>query len=384
MRAPGSSRGATEPVGPAVESTRTAAVGRSWSPAAAKVVVLPRPTTAARARPEVLFVVDVAGWTRDRRAQHLCRSLERRFACRIVPQTELTAEHLKRAHLVVVWGWRQLHCLPHLTAELRRSRGKLLVGVGSRAELEGPLRELALRTLRTDAGHVFTLSAPTEAVLRPQLPGSRSWCLPDGVDASWFAPADEPTPRAASFGPLHVGWAGDPDGSSADARDLANVLAPAFARLDREQSGRFRLLQADRVPPRRRAEHMRSLCRGLDVFLCVGRTEGATQVAFEAAACGVPIVSTRVGSMPALLDARRGRLIERSPDALAVALQALAARPDLLASMGTRVRAEVERCWTWSARAQGYARMFDDALGRTTAADARRPAAHCQPITTRL
>ncbi|RMG43077.1 MAG: glycosyltransferase, partial [Acidobacteria bacterium] len=82
----------------------------------------------------------------------------------------------------------------------------------------------------------------------------------------------------------------------------------------------------------------------------------------EAAACGVPIVTTRVGNMPEFVEEGvSGLFIDRDPDSLAERLAFLRDAPALRAALGRGARRAAER-WDWRRRAEHYAAMFESLL----------------------
>ena len=91
-----------------------------------------------------------------------------------------------------------------------------------------------------------------------------------------------------------------------------------------------------------------------DVFCLSSAHEGCPVVIHEALACGAPVVATRVGAVPDLVEARDGVLCEReNPEALAVALQAVW-------SQGWDRRAIAIRgsIHTWDAVARDLVRLY--------------------------
>jgi glycosyltransferase involved in cell wall biosynthesis/SAM-dependent methyltransferase len=318
--------------------------------------------------PRVVYVVDAKGWAHDKKAQSLCRELASRYDGRIVYQDALTARDLDEADLVVVFYWRQLQSLERLAEPLSRIRGKLLMGVCSHNELEGEHRSPGLAALRRLPRAVFTHSALLEAEVRP-LVGGAAWSLPNGVDSAFYAPDSAPRSRATGA-PLVVGWAGSVANFGAEMRGLPNVIQPACAALPGVE-----LRIAAREDRLRTADEMRAFYRSLDVYVCASRVEGTPNPCLEAAACGVPVVTTAVGNMPELIaHGENGYLLPRSADAFAVALARLRDDERLRLTMGTAIRRRIEAEWDWSRRAEGFAAMFDAALA---APRGEREAAAC-------
>lgn len=324
----------------------------------------------AAPRPVVLFVVDAKGWAHERKAQNLCRVLQDRFDGRTALQDEVTRAQLDEADLVVLFYWRQLQSLERLAPDFERLRSKLLLGICSHNELEGEFRAPGLAALRRLPRAVFTHSELLEREYRP-LVGGPAWCLPNGVDTTFFSPGPA---RTRTKGRLRVGWAGSVANFGADLRGLPNVIQPAAAAVPGVE-----LVIAAREDAWRTAEQMRDFYRSLDVYVCASRVEGTPNPCLEAAACGVPVVTTAVGNMPELIrDGENGRLLPRDANAFARAFAELRDEPGLVARMGERIRADVEREWDWAQRADGFAHMFESVLaaqrGKQAAADALRTA----------
>jgi hypothetical protein len=87
------------------------------------------------------------------------------------------------------------------------------------------------------------------------------------------------------------------------------------------------------------------------VFVCASRTEGTSQAALEAAACGCTVVGARVGVLPELvMDGDNGLLVDRDPAALLRAVEAAARDYPRLAH---RMQADIER-WSWAERSRPF------------------------------
>ncbi|MEP1422964.1 MAG: glycosyltransferase [Erythrobacter sp.] len=87
-----------------------------------------------------------------------------------------------------------------------------------------------------------------------------------------------------------------------------------------------------------------SLYRSCDAFVFPTHEEGGPQVTYEAAACGIPVVTTPMGAARLVRDGETGLLVEAgSVDELAAALQHLANEPQLCEKMAMQALAKVDR-----------------------------------------
>jgi len=169
---------------------------------------------------------------------------------------------------------------------------------------------------------------------------------PSGVDADRFRPG-------AFEDSFRVVWAGNPSHHWKRAW-LLNLL-------------RYRVERSDGHLD---AEMMPAFYRGAGALVIVSRDEGGPLTALEAAASGVPVVSTRVGIVPSLVDGEwivddglywkmTGMEIAEAFNEL---LEDLEADPELRWEVGMRNRREIERSWTWEKRAEAYRRFLEAAM----------------------
>ena len=100
-----------------------------------------------------------------------------------------------------------------------------------------------------------------------------------------------------------------------------------------------------------------------DVVVLASRSEGLPFTLLEAMALGKPVVATRVGGVPEVVeDGRSGRLVTREdPAALASAVAAVLDAPDA-AAMGAHGRARVESAFTLHAMVRGLERVYASEL----------------------
>jgi glycosyltransferase involved in cell wall biosynthesis len=136
--------------------------------------------------------------------------------------------------------------------------------------------------------------------------------------------------------------------------DLAVVGAPyGTEKYDAEQRARVRALglgERIRFHGKQLFEDIPFWMSACDVLALPSRREGCPNVVLEALASGRPVVASRVGGVPELLDEKNGVLVPADdPAALARALQHVLARPwDEEA-----LRASVE-CLSWDAVGRTY------------------------------
>jgi L-malate glycosyltransferase len=188
---------------------------------------------------------------------------------------------------------------------------------------------LVAKTVLTRADFVLPVSEVMRAALERRAPKARFRIVPNVVDDELFRPnAHERRGRLLlTAGSLGVNGAKGVDyllealallapSDEALRLDVAGdgPLRPAYE----AQAGRLGL--ADRVTFhgfRSKAE-VAELMRRADLFVLASRFENNPCVVLEAMASGLPVVATRVGGLPELVDERSGLLAEpRNPESVA-------------------------------------------------------------------
>jgi sugar transferase (PEP-CTERM/EpsH1 system associated) len=98
-----------------------------------------------------------------------------------------------------------------------------------------------------------------------------------------------------------------------------------------------------------------------DLFALPSRSEGISNTALEAMACGLPVLATRVGGNPELIrDGETGTLVPpEDPVALASALSAYADDPARVRNEGAAARARIEQHFSAQSMVRGYLEVYD-------------------------
>lgn len=188
--------------------------------------------------------------------------------------------------------------------------------------------------------------------------------LQDGVDLDSFG-LHSPGDRSARD-MVYIGWAGNSEWGRKDQdhKGLNTVIKPAIARL-----------RAARLPVRHRFcdrshgwtpfEEMPQYYRSIDIFTCASTNEGTPNTVLEAMACGLPIVSTRVGIVGEAFGPLQRQFIvdNRSVSAFEKKLRTLIEDPVLRARVGAENLAQIRK-WDWNERVSSWGGFIETALER--------------------
>jgi glycosyltransferase involved in cell wall biosynthesis len=219
--------------------------------------------------------------------------------------------------------------------------------------------------------------------MRLGVPSERVHYIPNGIDlVHWDRAAAEPCPLVLEPGCFHVALVGrfQPQKNHA-------LLLEALARIDPTQRARWRVwfvgettggeafvrsieqriahhrLQdvVRRVPP---TPGIASLMRCLDLLVLPSLHEGFPNVVLEAMASRLPVVASRVGDVPNLIeDGRTGLLFENGDaDGLVRALlRASAMSAAERVALGARARSVVEARFGIGTLAEAHVRLYEQA-----------------------
>ncbi len=113
-------------------------------------------------------------------------------------------------------------------------------------------------------------------------------------------------------------------------------------------------------------EDVTDLLRAADIFCISSYLEGLGTSILDAMAAGLPVVATRVGGIPEIVeDGKTGLLVPaRDPRALGEAIAALAGDPAGRAAMGARARERVQ-AYSADRTSEGTRRVYLEVLGRS-------------------
>jgi glycosyltransferase involved in cell wall biosynthesis len=233
--------------------------------------------------------------------------------------------------VLVNWAYPDAHGVMQLADELQFPFATTVQGSDVNAFFESPtLKRIILRTLRA-SGAVFTRSEALRQRLAQE--GIMAATVYNGIDRDAFRPYDRlaacdsvnltPERRRILFvgnlvpvkGPTILAKA---FGSLADLADVDLVFVGAGRESARiNENGRTRLVGA------RLHRDMPKWMNACDVLCIPSLSEGLPNVALEAMACGLPVVASRVGGVPEIVEhGANGLLVPAGhPHALAAGLR---------------------------------------------------------------
>ena len=113
-------------------------------------------------------------------------------------------------------------------------------------------------------------------------------------------------------------------------------------------------------------EDIPSLLRVMDIFVLPSLGEGISNTLLEAMATGLPLVATRVGGNPELIEEGvNGCLVPvADPPALAHGLKTLLEEPQNIRLFGEKSLNKVQQRFDWSRTVEEYLTVYDQLLGR--------------------
>ena len=239
---------------------------------------------------------------------------------------------------------------------------------------------LAERLTSPLADRIVAVSAAIarDLVERYGIAAARTVVVRNGIDAWAFRPAREPAAVRADLGVAGGRRVVVMAGRMTPQKGW-DVLLEAAARLAAARSDLAWVLVGDgplRAALTRRAAElavaahftgaradMADILGCADVVVLASRSEGLPFTLLEAMALGKPVVATRVGGVPEVVEeGRSGRLVPREdPAALATAIADVLEAPDA-GAMGARGRARVEAAFTLDGMVRALEGVYQAAL----------------------
>ena len=294
---------------------------------------------------------------------------------------DLAGLHLRLRPDVVHWHAARAHALGAMAALLSPVPARVLT---RRMELpvRGSLGSRLLYGLRRDATIAIS-DGVRDALVRSGLDPARIWVVRSGIDlAPYAAPFDRAQVRARfgirerDFLVLQVA-ALTPEKSQRDLLAAARIVLDAKpealvwiagdgALREELQHQRKELGLDDRVRLLGFRDDVPDLLRAADLFCVSSYHEGMGTATLDAMAAGLPVVATRVGGIPEVVEDRATGLLvpPHDPGALAGAILSLAADVAQRGAMGERAKERV-RAFSADRTEKETRQVYLEAIGRS-------------------
>jgi len=288
-------------------------------------------------RKRIMLVSDVCGWAWWNKSQYLKAYLADEFdinpiyiigdgAARSIPKNKYD--------LYVTYGYSYV---PYVA---QTDRSKVVTGITAHRALH------LLKPYMNMAGHVHANSRMLEADLRKMVKHESVYYVPNGVDEELFYER-QPMRKEGTLIAGHVG-------KQCKEKGQLEIILPAMAEADVESAYNMNDYRS-RVP----YCEMYKFYQGIDVFVVASVEDGTPNGALEAAACGRPILSNRIGNMPEFIkDGYNGFLVDRKVGAYVERLKWMQKHREETIEMGKNARKTVEERWTWSKQSDNWRKMF--------------------------
>lgn len=220
-----------------------------------------------------------------------------------------------------------------------------------------------IRAAIKKADVITAVSDATASLVRPLVPrGIPFHVIKNGVDENLFTPITRNEPEK-----IRILFAGNPSRRKglnllkSVADQLGNKVEILCTQGMRNVEVPNSVKKTLKFLPRVSHDQMPSLYQQADIFLFPSFREGLSLVMLEAMACGLPIVTTNLSSMPELVVQNKGGFLcnYQSADDLVNRLSVLITSPNLREEMGNFNRERILNEFRQSRMVYQYQSLFD-------------------------
>lgn len=289
-------------------------------------------------KPKILFISDVKGWAWWIKSEYLKRYLSDEFNIDItcvlgtgcVPINKIDQ---MKYDLYFTFGYSYIDFL-HRVGKNKKATG---ITAHRRKNVIFPKMKIA--------GHVHANSKLLLKELH-EMGFKKAFYLPNGVDANLFRPI-EPIKENGELVVGHVG-------KECPVKGQREYIIPAIQTTKAKSATNLRTWK-DRLPH----TEMPTIYNQMDVFVVASIEDGTPNPALEAAACGRPIISNRIGNMPEFIkDGYNGFIVPRKIGEYVNKIRYFQDNRSELIRMGENARKTILEGWTWKKQAENYREMF--------------------------
>jgi len=322
---------------PVKEAVRPKPV-KAVKPKPPKQIIVP-----ANRKPKVLLIADVKNWAWWLKGQFLQKYLSDEFDIDMIYTVGPGANNPRHGYKI-----------PHQKYDLYFTFGfsyiDFLKSIPKHKKATGVTAHRHPRVIKPkmmQAGHLHANSKMLHRELK-NMGFPKVYYIPNGVDEKLFRPVKLIPLNRDKIICGHVG-------KECPVKGQKEIIYPAIKKAGGKKVSNVVTWQ-DKIPHK----EMYKIYQEMDVFIVASVEDGTPNPALEAAACGRPIISNRIGNMPELIkDGVNGFIVsKRAIGDYVEKIKWLQANRDKMIKMGEEARKTIEKYWTWEIQAENYRKMF--------------------------
>lgn len=336
-------------------------------------------------KPKLAFIIDTAGWAFDNIAKNLKKYLDKYYdidiiQCNIFEGNIVKLLILCKEYDIIHFFWRG-----YLSLLDTNQTNDYIKGLGFNKEefvkeyVENKnitmsicdhlyLNEAEIditKTIFKYCNKYFVTSNILKQIYENQPELEKPICvINDAVDLELYKPIN--IERFNNIDKITVGWVGNSKFKDSenddDLKGLRKIIKPSIEELAKEGYN-IELKLADRNEGFIPQEEMPNYYSKINIYVCASKTEGTPLPVLEAMACGVPVISTKVGIVEEALGEKNKKYIleERSKQALKAKIIEIINNKEELKEISKENLEKVKR-WSWENISKDYKNFFDKSL----------------------
>jgi len=292
---------------------------------------------------KILLIADYPNWAYDYKAKSIVKHLSNKYSFDIIytekdPKLKINHEKYDGIYLFY-WDWR------NKLKEWGIPKSKLGSGITHHINFHKP--SFSKNKIKNILSRYDVFSANSLQMYK-LLKKYRKDIIyaPNGVDTDLFKPN-----KGHKFEKFTIGWVGN---SSVEKKHFFDIIVPAV-----NQCENVRLITATKEQYISR-EKMPEFYNKCNCLVVASEMDGTPNPALEAAACGKPIISNKIGNMPELIqNGKNGFLVKLNIKDYIKRITFLRDNPEICEKMGKRIREDIKKGWGWEKMAKNYDKLFE-------------------------
>jgi glycosyltransferase involved in cell wall biosynthesis len=296
-------------------------------------------------KPKILLVADRPNWAWDRKSLAIKKNLGSSFDFDIAYSDNKKIKLDEYSAVLMYWYNQYLQNFQ----ELENFGGSVFVGISSFFEVSNSRQQNLIKEISEKENHkVFVHNKALFDKFKNSIQ-NLSLC-PNGVDTDEFQNFKKIKPDKQK---LTIGFVGN--SASGGRKGINDIIIPAIKEIDG--------VEIKMLDPKKnkitKLNDMADFYNSIDCYVCASDNEGTPNPCLEAASCGRPLITTRVGNMPELVkDYENSLFCERSIESVREKILFYRDNRDELINHGNKIQKEILENWCWSKQCLNYKKMF--------------------------